>query len=160
MGKYKIPLLEQCRQPNIAAEAFFHNGGHPDTYASWSNITPELFQAYLDGQESITEKEMLGIYNLLNSLTHVKTSREYLLSDKLAYYDMSRLKHRRKVRQVYLQWQSACVPAISWDELCRYTIVTRAQINSMLREIENAKWNAVMKKTEKRELRKTYKTAV
>jgi hypothetical protein len=118
-----LETLKKCQYPNLAAEIHSHHY-HYDSFARHGNITSELLNAFLQGDEEITLSEALGMAKLTNSLQSVTLHMEYLLSQKLGFYDMTKEKHRRKVllnlkRCDYLR-QTTDIPTLFKQRRLRY----------------------------------------
>lgn len=92
--------LNEQQYPNLVAEIRIH-GYSNRTFADHGNITEELLEAFLRGEEKITFQEAYGMARCINSLQNLWFSLDYLLSSKFGYYDMAKKKHRRKVMTIY-----------------------------------------------------------
>jgi len=139
--------FQECFFPNIAAEICMHNAGHPDAYARWANITPDLLTAFMEGREDLELAEFWGIVKLSRFLTSVPCSHGYLLCRQQSYYDLSIQKHYRKVRAAYRKYenlhpvdntrsfdQKAIWP---FEKVKQQGVISRARLNNVLRYIEH-----------------------
>ncbi len=86
-----IEELEKCIYPNLAAEIRCHCGAHPDTYAEHANITTELLEAFLRGEEEITLEEFFAMASLSGA------DLKYLVAPELKFYRMTDAKDQRIV---------------------------------------------------------------
>ena len=90
---------DKFQYPNLVLENKNHNF-HNCTFANHGNITEELLEAFLAGEEKITPEEAYKMAYLIRQFSNI-FSLDYLLAPKLGYYDMKKNKHRRKVLSVF-----------------------------------------------------------
>lgn len=145
MPKYNWNGFDACKYPNIAAEAYYHNGGHPDTFADFANVTRELFLAFLMGYESLTMKEVAGIQKLLDSLTRLSHPLEYLCSSHIHEVCLDDPGNLAAMRLIYESLDRAgrslrygCSHLIPWEQLQEMKTIPLAYVHYVIRLLESA----------------------
>lgn len=156
MPKYNWNGFEVCEYPNIAAEAYYHNGGHPDTFASFANVTRELFGAFLMGYESLTMKEVAGTQRLLNSLTRLSHPLEYLCSSHINVVCLDDPENMAAMRLIYESLDRAgrslrygCSYLIPWEQLQKMETIPLAYVHYAIRLLESAEQQKSIEAKEK-----------
>ena len=87
--------------PNLVALTRYHSY-HPDTFARFAGVTPELFTAILNGKEEMQRYEAVKIarYSNLRGLYPA-----ILLLPFLVMMEPTRPKHRRMMEQLSLEYE-------------------------------------------------------
>ena len=78
------------KYPNLVSLVYWHSYGTP-TFADHAGVTRELFQAVLEGDEELTDGELLGI----SRLVHIPLG--LLKCPKMQYLYVERFQHSRKI---------------------------------------------------------------
>ena len=138
--------LRTCSYPNIAAE-YYSTNIHISTFVDCVNVTGALFQAFLDGKTELTRLEFKAVWELLNNVTKVIRSINYLMSPVLS---LTKPKHYHKVLVAYRAYEKARRSKhaddlanllherlLTLDELLKRRYCTRAYYNRLLTYVED-----------------------
>ncbi len=111
--------------PNLAAEILCHNAGSVYHCAKMCGMEEEEMYGFLKGERAIDANK---INKLAKELGHC--SEEYLKSKKLAYYDLNKEKHRRKL--LVLNRNSKHKRLGPVNDIAKRKIFLRAWYNNMV----------------------------
>lgn len=137
--KELMACFNSCKYPNISAEVNNKARGHIHMYAEFTNVTMELLQAVLRGEEELTRTE------IFNFSRNMYRPLGYISSPVLSYYDLTNQKHYRKVLCLYYKLNSfvpvshfehtICKRILPFEEIMQRGLVTRAYINKLLDDL-------------------------
>lgn len=129
------------KYPNLAMEIYWRNQGSANTWADHARMTEPLLEAVLRGDAEAKPLEKLELWRFSGQ------NIRHLFNPRLAFYDLTRRKHYRKVLVIYRKAERLANsnPTYDWlkrlkvpafKELMSNRLVSRARVNSLLEYID------------------------